>query len=134
VMSGAFNNWAALANALEPACEEAVTTTAKAGKGHVEEHIKANGQVRTGRMLGSVYASTPQGSDYHGGEQMLPEEKPTSKTEAVIGVAAEYGVYNELGTVHMSGKPFFSPGLEQTKDDLDKALEGVAKKLEEVAK
>lgn len=133
-MSNSFNNWGKKADALISACSEAVDSVAKAGKAHVQEHIQANGQIRTGFMLSSVYASTPLGSDYSGGDKALPEEKPSSETEAIVGVAANYGVFNELGTVHMSGKPFFSPGFDQTRQDFDQAMEHLAKKLEEAGK
>ena len=133
-MSNAFNNWAAIANAIEPACEEAVTATAQAGKTHVQDQIKANNQVRTGEMLGSVYASTPQGSDYQGGEHMLPEEKPSSNTEAIVGVASDHGVFPELGTVFQASHPYFSPGMDLTLSDFDTALEILAKRLEEAGK
>jgi len=133
-MSNSFNNWANIANALIPACTEAVDSTAKSGKAHIQDQIKANGQVRTGFMLESVYASTPLGSDYSGGDKALPEEKPSSNMEAVIGVAADYGVFNEFGTVRMPPKPFFLPGLEQTRSDFESALEIVAKRLEDAGK
>jgi HK97 gp10 family phage protein len=133
-MSNSFNNWEALANALEPACTEAVSDTARKGKEHFRSQIQSNGQVRTGTMLNSVYASTPEGSDYHGGEKMLPEEKPSSKTEAVIGVAAEYAIFNDMGTVHMSGKPIAAPAMDRTRQDFDAALEGVARKLAQFSK
>lgn len=133
-MSDSFNNWQAIADALIPACEQAVTDTAKAGKGHFQEQIQTNGQVRTGFMLGSVYASTPQGSDYTGGDKALPEEKPSSNTEAIIGVAAEYGIFNDMGTVHMSGKPIAAPAMDRTREDFDKAMQGVVKALEDAAK
>lgn len=132
-MSG-FNNWEAIANALIPACSEAVDATAKAGKAHVQEQIKENNQIRTGQMFNSVYASSPLGSDYQGGEHMLPEEKPSSETEAVIGVASDHGVFPELGTVHQAPKPYFSPGMDQTRSDFDQAIENLAKKLEEAGK
>lgn len=133
-MSNSFNNWENIANALIPACIEAVDTTAKAGKVHVQDQIQANGQVRSGEMLGSVYASTPNGSDYKGGQNMLPEEKPTNETEAIIGVASDHGIFPELGTVHQAPHPYFSPGMDLTQNDFDTALETLAKKLEEAGK
>src|SRR5256885_5971079 len=131
MMSNSFNNWANIANALIPASTEAVDSVAKAGKKHVQDQIQANGQVRSGEMLGSVYASTPMGSDYQGGEHMLPEEKPTNETEAIIGVASDHGIFPELGTVHQAPRPYFSPGMDLTQNDFDAALETLAKKLEE---
>ena len=119
---------------LIPACEQAVDTTAKAGKVHVQDQIKANNQVRTGEMLNSVYASTPLGSDYQGGQDMLPEEKPTNETEAIVGVASNHGVFPNYGTVHQAPRPFFEPGLDATASDFDAALEQVKLRIEEAGK
>lgn len=133
-MADTWNNWQAIADALIPACTEGLDTTAKAGKAHVQEVITANNQIRTGEMIGSVYASTPLGSDYQGGQNMLPEIKPTSELEAVVGVASDHGIFPELGTVHQAPHPYFSPGVEQTRQDFESALEVIAKKLEDAAK
>lgn len=134
-MADTWNNWQAVADALIPACTEAVTTTAKAGKAHVQEVITANGQVLTGNMLKSVYASTPEGSDYDSSiDRGLPEVKPTSDTEAVIGVSAGYSIFPNYGTIHQAPHPFFEPGIDQTNADFESALEGIAKKLEDAAK
>jgi HK97 gp10 family phage protein len=133
-MSNSFNNWSNIADMLIPACTEAVDSTAKAGKVHIQDQIKANNQVRTGAMLNSVYASTPMGSDYQGGQDMLPEEKPTNETEAIIGVASDHGIFPELGTVHQAPHPYFSPGMDLTQNDFDTALENLAKKIEEAGK
>lgn len=132
-MSSAFNRWNDLANALPGLCSEAVSQVARAGKEHVQEHIRANNQIRTGRMLNGIYASTPEGSDYAGGEKALPEEKPSSDTEAIVGAATEYSIFNEMGTVHMSAKPFFIPGFDDTRSDLDQAMQQLAQKLEDKA-
>jgi HK97 gp10 family phage protein len=134
-MADTWNNWQRVADALIPACKEAVSTTAKAGKAHVQENITANGQVLTGNMLKSVYASTPEGSDYQSGiDRGLPEIRPSSDTEAVIAVSADYAIFPEMGTVFQSGHPFFEPGIAQTAKDFDAALKVVAVKLEDAAK
>jgi HK97 gp10 family phage protein len=133
-MNTNFNNWKTIADALVPACKEAVTNVAKAGKGHVQDHIKANNQVRTGFMLNSVYASTPNGSDYAGGDKALAEEKPSGDNEAIVGVAANYAVFPNYGTIHQAPNPFWEPGIEETKADLDNAMSDIAKKLEDAGK
>lgn len=133
-MADTWNNWQKVADALIPACEAGLDTTAKAGKGHVQEVITANGQIRTGEMIGSVYASTPLGSDYQGGQNMLPEIKPSRELEAVVGVASDHGIFPNYGTIHQAPHPFFEPGIDQTNADFDAALEDIAKKLEDAAK
>ena len=133
-MSTKFNRWKELADALEPASRQALDETAKKGKGHVQDHIRGNGQVRTGFMLGSVYASTPEGSDYTSDEKALPEEKPSHKYEAVIGVAAHYAIFPNYGTVHQAAHPFFEPGMDETRADFDRAMQGIAKMLGDAAK
>jgi HK97 gp10 family phage protein len=133
-MSNNFNNWKAIADALAPACKDAVSSVAKAGKGHVQDHIKANNQVITGNMLNSVYASTPNGSDYAGGEKALPEEKSSGDNEAIIGVAMSYSIFPNYGAVHQAGHAFFEPGIDETQVDLDNAMSDIAKKLEDAGK
>jgi len=133
-MADAYNNWSNIANVLIPACEQAVDSVAKAGAKHVQDQITANNQIRTGFMLSSVYASTPLGSDYSGGVKALPEEKPSSNTEAVIGVAASYAQFPNYGTVFQAPKPFFEPGIDQTASDFDTALEQVKLLIEDAGK
>src|SRR5690348_13236279 len=96
-----FNHFAELAEALLPAVQTAVQDTATDVQAHVRSQIASNGQVDTGHMLNSVYVSGPKGSTYAGGGADLPEEKPEDDTSAVVGVAAYYGVYQELGTRFM---------------------------------
>jgi HK97 gp10 family phage protein len=38
-----------------------------------------------------------------------------SSREAVIGVGAEYGVYQEMGTRRMAARPFMRPALEENR-------------------
>jgi hypothetical protein len=85
-------------------------------------------------MIGSVYASTPLGSDYKGGQNMLPEIKPANELEAVVGVASDHGIFPNNGTVFQAPHPFFEPGISQTDKDFDAALKVVAVKLEDAAK
>src|SRR6266566_973984 len=131
-MSNAYNNWAAIANALEPACTEIVSSVARNGAGEVRNQIASNGQVRSGNMLKSVYASTPESSDYQSDvERSLPEVKPENNQEAIIGVSADYAVFPEMGTVHQAPHPFFSPSMEKVSIDFAVGMEDLAKRIEE---
>jgi|SRR2546421_30844 len=134
-MSNAFNNWAKIANAIEPACTEIVSSVARNGAGDVRDKIQSNGQVLTGNMLKSVYASTPEGSDYQSDvERALPEVKPENNQEAIIGVAADYAVFPNYGTIHQPPRPFWEPGLDLVQADLDVGMEDLAKRLEEAGR
>lgn len=133
-MSG-FNNWANIANAIEPACTEIVSSVARNGATEVRNQIQSNGQVRSGNMLKSVYASTPEGTDYQSDiERGLPEVKPENSTEAIIGVSAEYSVFPNYGTIHQPPRPFWEPSMDRVGLDLAVGLEDLAKKLEEAGK
>jgi len=133
-MADQWNNWLKVAEALVPACREAVTKTAQAGEIHVKAQIVMNGQVDTGNMLKSVYSSTPDGSSYETVDRGLPEITPENETEAILAVSADYAIFPELGTVHQSAKPFFYPGVEQMKGDFDTEMGIVAQKLEDAGK
>lgn len=134
-MADTWNNWQAVANALIPACTDVVSSVARNGAGEVRNTIASNGQVLTGNMLKSVYASTPQSSDYKSDiERGLPEEKPTSDTEAVIAVSADYAIFPEMGTVHQPPRPFFAPAMDRVAVDFAVGLEDIAKRLEDAAK
>lgn len=134
-MSNSFNNWEKIANALIPACTEIISSVARNGATDVRNQIQSNGQVRSGNMLKSVYASTPEGSDYQSDiERGLPEVKPESSTEAIIGVSAEYSVFPNYGTIHQPPRPFWEPAMGLVGLDLAVGLEDLAKRLEEAGK
>lgn len=134
-MSNGFNNWANIANAIEPACTEIVSSVARNGANDVRNQIQSNGQVRSGNMLKSVYASTPESTDYKTDvERSLPEVKPETSTEAIIAVSADYAIYPNYGTIHQPPRPFFEPAMDHVAIDLAVGMEDLAKKIEEAAK
>jgi HK97 gp10 family phage protein len=132
-MAEEFNHWLDVANAMEPACSEAVSKAARAGEMHVATQIIINGQVLTGNMLNSVYSSTPEGSTYESVDRGLPEVTPESSSEAIIGVSADYAIFPNYGTVYQSARPFWEPGLDDTAGDYEQAMEEVVQKLEAAA-
>jgi HK97 gp10 family phage protein len=133
-MPDEWNNWLKVAEAMIPACREAVTNTAKAGEIHVKAQIVLNGQVDTGNMLKSVYASTPDGSSYETVDRGLPEITPENETEAILAVSVDYAQFPNYGTTHQSAKPFWEPGLDQMSDDFDINMKIVAQKLEDAGR
>lgn len=133
-MSG-FNHWKDLAEALEPACVQAVVNTAHKAQTNIQDVIQANRQVKTGRMYLGIYNVSAEGSNRPHQDKMLPEvQKPSKDTEAIVVAGTEYSVHQNFGTVHMAGRAFFGPGMERTKPYLEQQLEGVLKKLERAAK
>jgi len=119
-----INKWEDIADAIITTAKKAVVDVANIGAQNVQDQIAANSQVRTGFMMGSVYASTSDGSDYSNGsdERSLPEVKPESDMEAIVGVGAKYAIFPNYGTMHQGAKPFFEPAILKTQDDLDQAV------------
>jgi HK97 gp10 family phage protein len=133
-MANEWNNWLKVADAMTPACREAVTNTAKAGEIHVAANIVMRNLIDTGNMLKSVYSSTPDGSSYQTVDRGLPEVTPENETEAILGVSADYAIFPNYGTIHQSAKPFWEPGLDQMKGDFDTEMGIVAQKLEDAGR
>lgn len=102
------------------ALAEMLTEAAFLIEGQAKINITQNGQVDTGFMRNSVYARAPEGEsgpEAHAGLFYSPSEKrrvqrdmarpelPADKNEAVVGVAAEYAVYQE------ARQPFLYPAV-----------------------
>jgi|SRR5450631_3528647 len=129
-----FNHWGSVAEAVDTAASQVVRKTALDAQGHIQQHIQANGQIDTGFMLNSVYTVTSEGSSYTGGEHALAAvaAPPDNKT-AYVAVAADYGEIQELGSRYMPGRPFFFPGMDDTRPGLDAAMALIKAKMEEAA-
>jgi HK97 gp10 family phage protein len=44
-----------------------------------------------------------------------------------VTVGAEYGIYQEFGTVHMAAQPYFRPAIEAVRAGFLQAMKGVVK-------
>lgn len=133
--NNSFNNWQAIADALIPACRDAVVNVAQKAQNNIQDVIKDNGQIDTGRMYLGIYNVSAEGSNRPHQDKMLPEvQKPSSDLEAIVVAGAEYSVFQNNGTVHLPPRPFFEPGFDRTRADFDAAMQTVAKKLEEAGK
>ncbi len=102
-----FNKFAAIGAILEAASKQAETDIADAAVKHIQEHIIVNGQVETGDMLNSVVA-----------------------LDNTVTVGVDYAVYQNYGTRFLPPRPFFEPGLDDTTDDIDTALEKIVARME----
>lgn len=77
-------------------------------EGLAKQNIVSLDLIDTGFMLNSVYAKGPSNSSYNaGGELALPEANLNSDKEALVAVAAEYGIWPELKW------PYLYPALEE---------------------
>lgn len=137
-MALGFNYWERLALALGPSQQTVIHNTAKAW----QKAARAYAPVDTGFMQENIYVSDMQGSDYDSGSisppgdsYLLPEEKPPDDMSAVVGCAANYSIYQEMGTRFMPPQPYFYPAgveaqavfeaeMKKTEDRLRNAIIG----------
>lgn len=127
-----FNHWAKLGAALKPECQRVIHETAK----EWQSDARAMAPIDTGFMQENIYVSDMEGSDYGtgtiqppGDSYLLPEETPGSDMEAVVGCAANYSEYVELGTRFMPAQPFFYPAADMAQAFFDMELAKVNDRL-----
>lgn len=93
----------------------------------------ATAPVDTGFLKSSIYVVTHESSTYGLGVTSPPKDaylldevpQPESPTEAIIAVGANYGVYQEFGTVHMGAQPYLTPAAEAIRPAFLAALESL---------
>src|SRR5690242_5901592 len=112
--------------------EGIVNKTAFDIQAEAQKTIRANDQVDTGFMFNSVYTEVGSGDNKHPysdagapvkeGQELLPEVEKPKKYNAVVAVAANYGYFQEFGTVHQPARPFLTPAVEKVRPEYDKAL------------
>lgn len=87
----------------------------------------------TGFLKNSIYCEVNGGANEHPyssvmapvkeGQELLPEvDKPSKPTEAIVAVAANYGIYLEYGTVHGPARPYLTPAAEAMKVQFEHAM------------
>lgn len=74
----------------------------------IEAHAKSRAPVDTGFLKGSIQAT-----------QISP-------THWRVIVGAEYGIYQEYGTVHMAARPYFNPAIQVVRPVFIAAMRKVA--------
>lgn len=100
----------------------------------------------TGSLAASLYVATPDGSDYSQRasaaralnsrativSEVTPDQVLSLGGEsgkgfiAVVGIAVEHGVFNELGTRFMAPQPFMVPAAEPERDRFISLMSHVA--------
>lgn len=122
-----FNHMAEAIALLEKAVQEA------AGKAADDLADTARGlcRVESGFLQSTIYTVTSEHDTYGqgvgsppGDATLLDEETPEAG-EALVGVAADYGAFVELGTRNMPPEPFLAPAAEAIASHLDDYFRGV---------
>lgn len=131
-----YNLLPELAVALQKTASEAVKKAAF----DIQKLAAENAPVDTGFLKSSIYTVTQGASTYGQGvtaggggpdTRLLDEvAAPTSATEAVVAVGANYGAFVELGTKNMAAQPYLIPAAEAERPQLTAALS----RLEEAMK
>src|SRR6266581_8232182 len=104
-MATGFNHFGIIADALSIVLGEIVSETATDCRDNIKVFIRSNGQVKTGFMLDSVHV----------------EDGPNAQTKVVIA-GAPYSVYQNYGTRFIPARPFWEPGIEQTRPGFETRL------------
>lgn len=84
----------------------------------IEADAKQNCPYRTGNLRRSIHtAAYHRGRRIYGGTdengKTIPDspQGPQSSASVTVGTNTGYGVFVELGTIHMAAQPFLSPAL-----------------------
>ncbi len=134
-MADDFNHFGELADAFHTALSQVVRKAAF----DVQAAAATGAPVDTGFLRNSIYVETASDSTYGQGASsppkdayLLPEiEKPEDDLTAYIGVGANYGIYQEMGTVHMPAHPYLAPAVEQVRPNFEKVLSKIEEKMRE---
>lgn len=125
-MRDEWNDFPAIAEALE---DELAIIVEKTAEGVVQV-AQSRAPVRTGFLRDSIYYTTSTKSTYGrdvgevpaGASLLSPIEAPTEKTSVNIGVAANYGMFVELGTRYMAAQPYLAPAISAMQGPFQDAL------------
>ena len=117
------NRWNELAAKLKPSLQKGLQATGE----QAVSFIQGNAPRRSGFMADNVYCSGPLQSTYGAGGSpsnddayLLPEVSPPNDMTAIVGAAANYSIFVDMGHHTRSGSfvpanPFFDRGVEQTR-------------------
>jgi hypothetical protein len=111
-MATSFNNFGKIAAALPIALGEIVSETADEGRQNIQGFIISNGQVKTGFMHDSTHV----------------EDGPDAQTKFII-CGAFYGIFQNYGTRFLPARPFWEPGIEQTRPGFEARLGALESRL-----
>lgn len=84
----------------------------------LQNAAKAKAPRRSGDLINSGYVSSQKRSTYKNAKIHRKEQKPRNPEDVVIGFAAFYARYYELGTKRQAARPFLRPALDELKGKL----------------
>ena len=129
-----YNHVGRIARELSDKVDAVVDKTAFDIQAEAQQNITELGAIDTGSMKASAYASTPKSSSYGAAaaearglnpNAVIQSEERPGEHEAIVGIAVEHGIYNELGTVRMPPRPFLGPAFEAMRRPFRQALRKV---------
>lgn len=103
--------------------EETVSKIVRKTAFDIQAKAAAAAPIQTGFLKNSIYVVTGAGESTYGrvqepsgSQELLPEvDRPAHKTEAIVAVGANYGIYVEYGSVHGPAQPYLTPAAEVMK-------------------
>lgn len=118
--------------------QRAVVKATKKAAFDIQRLAAENAPVDTGFLKSSIYVELKSGSTYGQGVEsppagatLLPEVEPPEKaTIAYIAVGANYGLFQEMGTVHTPPQPYLVPAAEAIFPAYEAALKALEDTLE----
>lgn len=132
-MAEGFNHFPQIADQLGKALSQVVRKTAF----DLQAAAASNAPVDTSFLRNSIYVKTSQESTYgtgggptHKDSYLLPEvESPPDDKTAYVAAGANYSVYVEMGTRHMSAQPYLAPAADAVQPSFEAALSAIESQL-----
>lgn len=123
-MSGGveFNFFKTIANELSGLIEEATEDIAEEAVANIKDHIEANGQISDNEEPGHVHMIE------------TVDHVANSDGSQTVFVGAPYAIYPNYGTRYQPANPFWEPGLQDTHDAMDEALQNVVDAIKDMVK
>lgn len=148
-----LNRFGDLTPAIRAGAKLGIAEVAFAIEQRAKYHVVENDAVDTGALMNSIYTQAdgtdgrdeaiaaateaslttgkhsgkPHGAPFEG----APQENTGRGLSAKVGVAAEYGIYVEMGTEHTGQRPFLNPAAQEIRP---KAAEIVSTRVAEALK
>jgi len=123
-MEEEFNKFDEFSEQLMKALGQVVRKTAF----DVQAHAQSKAPVDTGNLRNSIYTKTSEGSTYPGtaGEHLLADQTgDADEMTAYVAVAANYGIYQELGSTRTPAQPYLGPAVDSVRGSFEQALEAI---------
>lgn len=105
----------------------------------IQANAQANAPVDTGFLKASIYTVAEGGSGYEAAraaaearnaeravDQVALPSVGIGQAAAMVVVGASYGLYVEMGSVHMAPRPFLAPAVARVKPQFDEAFRRLA--------